>query len=103
LNEIVGQAAPIYGPSFTPPTQERRDAFVQQQIAAPGLPPERIAALRNLIEQPEQAAPPAPSTLAQSAVPNTLASASPSTLAQSAVPQHLFEEMNPEDVGGEND
>jgi hypothetical protein len=93
LTEIVGQAALIYGPSFTPPTQERRDAFAQQQIAAPGQPPERIAALRDLIERPEGAAPPAPSTLA---------SVSPGTLAQSAIPQRFFETI-PEDIGGEND
>lgn len=48
LTKIIEQAAIIYGEDFTPPSDDRRDAFLRQSLTAP--PPQIIRDLRALIE-----------------------------------------------------
>lgn len=48
LTRIIEQAAIIYGEEFTPPNDDRRDAFLKQHLADPPLP--MIVNLRKLVE-----------------------------------------------------
>lgn len=52
LAEIIGQAAVIYGEGFTPPDNERRAAFLRQQVESADNPQQMVANLRKLLEKP---------------------------------------------------
>jgi hypothetical protein len=50
LAKIIKQAAIIYGESFMPPDNDRRNAFLRQQAEVTDNPPQIIANLRELLE-----------------------------------------------------
>jgi hypothetical protein len=52
LTKIIEQAAIIYGEGFTPPDDERRAAFLRQQVELADNPQQMIANLRELLEKP---------------------------------------------------